>query len=250
MRPAQNADERLRQIYDMLREVLEPPSSGGELGDSRWHAPPLPLNVDGRTSATDLLSWWFRPPSGEESAWNQYFGGSESSSTRTVAKPGEAPKTKTAVEAAERNTDPRAVLRALVDWPKDELANEDAECGIETFYNFLHAFGRRDVAAAMQHIAEDYHVFEDDREIDRHDLRSMLESLLESLHGFELGVSLSMIPEPLGHPYGIVTYAEIQIDARRLQDGVKRNLVERRLVLLQKQADFSWKISAFSKPRS
>lgn len=250
MPPAQNADEQLRRIYHILRDAFEPPSSGSEPDDSRWHAPPLPLNVDGRTSATDLLSWWFRPPSAQESAWNQYFGDSEGSSSRAIAKPGEAPKTKTVAEAAERNTDSRAALRALVDWPKDELANEDAECAIEIFYNFLHAFGRKDVAAAMQHIAEDYHVFEDDREIDRHDLRSMLESLLESLHGFALDVSLSMIPEPLCHPYGIVTYAEIQIDARRPQDGVKRNLVERRLVLLQKQADFSWKISAFSKPRS
>jgi ketosteroid isomerase-like protein len=234
----------------MLREVLEPASDGSEPDDSRWHPPPLPLDVDGRTSATDLLSWWFRPPSAAESAWNQYFGDSEGFSSRALPRPGEIPKTKTAGEVAERTTDSRAALRALVDWPKDDLANEDAESAIEVFYGFLHAFGRKDVATAMQYVADDYHVFEDDREVDRHDLRGVLESLLESLYGFELDVSLSMIPEPLRHPYGIVTYAEIQLDAKRPQDGAKRGLVERRLVLLQKQADFNWKISAFSKPRS
>lgn len=246
-------DERLRQIYEMLREVVEPSSKGVEprveSDDSGWHVPPLPLDVDGRTSATDLLSWWFRPPSAEESAWSQYFGDSQASSSRPVPKPGETPTHKT-TQATQRNAASRVAMGALIDWPKDNLANEDAESAIEVFYGFLHAFGRKDIAAAMQYVAEDYHVFEDDREIDRRDLTGLLESLLESFRGFELDLSLSMVPEPLRHPYGIVTYAEIQLDATRAEDGAKRNLVERRLVLLQKQPDFSWKISALSKPRS
>jgi ketosteroid isomerase-like protein len=207
--------------------------------------------MDGRTSATDLLSWWFRPPSGEESSWNRYFGDSQGLSSRAIAVPGgTAVKTETAREGQELDVNLRAVVRAWVDWPEEDLSNEDAEAAIEAFYGFIHAFGRKDIPTAMQYVAEDYHVLEDDREVDCHDLSSRLEALLESLHGFEFDVSLTMAPEPLRHPYGIVIYAEIQIDARRPQDGVKRNIVERRLILLREQADSAWKISAFSKPRN
>lgn len=242
-------EERLQQIYEMLREMVQSSSDGIEPDESGSPALPLPLDVGGRMSATDLLSWWFRPPTAAEGAWNQYFGEPEGSSARAISKPGQAAKANPST-AADRKADSQAALRVLVDWPNDDLANEDADTAIEVFYGFLHAFGRKDIASAMQFIAEDYHVFEDDREVDGGDLSTLLESLIESLHGFEFAVSLAMIPEPLRHPYGIVIYVEIQIDARRAQDGAKRNLLERRLVLLQKQADFSWKIAAFSKPRN
>jgi len=251
MPTAQNADERLRQIYQLLRETLEPSSNGDETDETRWHAPPLPLDLDGRTSATDLLSWWFRPPSGEESSWNRYFGDAKGSSARAIPKPTEAVTTETAIADPELDIHSRAALRALVDWPTDELSNDDAEVAIEVFYGFLRALGRNDITEAMLHVAEDYHVFEDDREVDRGDLRCSLEVLLDSMQGYEFDVTLATVPEPLGHPYGIVMYAEIQIDAIRAQDGAKRNIVERRLVLLQwQQADSTFKIAAFSKPRS
>jgi len=252
MPAAQNADERLRQIYQLLRETLEPSSNGDEVDETRWHAPPLPLDLDGRTSATDLLSWWFRPPSGEESPWNRYFGDAKGSSVRAIPEPGVAPvKTEVAKAGPERDVYSREAIRALVDWPTDELSNENAEIAVEVFYGFLRALGRNDIVGAMQYVAEDYHVFENDKEVDRWDLRSSLEVLLDSMQGFEFDVTLATAPEPLGHPYGIVMYAEVQIDAKRPQDGAKRNVVERRLVLLQwQQADATFKIAAFSKPRS
>jgi hypothetical protein len=98
----------------------------------------------------------------------------------------------------------------------------------------------------MQFVAPDYHTFEDDREINRDDLRNHLEALLESLHGFDFEVSLSMAPEPMQHPYGIIVYAEIQIDAVHPESRAKRNYVERRLALIQAQEDSQWRIAALS----
>jgi ketosteroid isomerase-like protein len=247
---ARNADERLREIYQLLRETLEP-SNGDAAAETRWQSPPMPLDVDGRTSATDLLSWWYRPPSGEESAWDRYFGDPKGSMARPIAPLKETRAgTSTSNSAHEEDMHSHAAVGALVDWPAEDLPNQDAEIAIEVFYAFLHALGQKDVAGAMQYVADDYHVFENDREFDRRDLRSSLEVLLESLHGSEFEVSLAMVPEPLGHPYGIVMYVEIQIDITNPRDGAKRNVLERRLVLLQKQADFAFKIAAFSKPRS
>ena len=251
MPAAQSTEDRLRQIYQLLRETLEPSEISDGTEEARWHAPPLLVNVDGRTSATDLLSWWFRPPSEMESGWRRYFGDAEGPSTRSISDPSASPVKNEILPAHPRqDAQIQVAMRALADWPNDDLPNEDAEMAIGVFYGFLHAFGRKDIAEAMQYVAEDYHVFEDDREVDRQDLRSSLEALLELFHGFKLDVSLAMVPEPLGHPYGVVVYAEIQIDATNPQDGAKRNMVEPRLVLLQKQADSNFRISAFSKPRS
>jgi hypothetical protein len=58
-----------------------------------------------------------------------------------------------------------------------------------------------------------------------------------------------LVPEPVKHPYGIIIYAEIQIDATEAGTGRKRNLVDRRLVLLERQSADNWKIVALSKVR-
>jgi hypothetical protein len=235
-------EERLEQIYSLLRETLTP--LGEQEADPGWYAPPMPpIHPGSKLSATDLLSWWFRPPTASRSAWDAYFGESPPVQKSAAAAPQPA--------ATASATDPisRAAIRALLPVEENELASEEADRATEVFYEFLHAFGRRDIDAAMQYIADDYHTFEDDREVDRGDLRSRLEALLDGLHGYDFAVSLATVPEPLLHPYGVVMSVEIQIDGVHPRTSAKRNLLDKRLVLLQCHSQDQWKIASMGKVR-
>ena len=57
------------------------------------------------------------------------------------------------------------------------------------------------------------------------------------------------MPEPLLHPYGVVMSVEIQIDGVHQQTKAKKNVVDKRLVLLQYHAQDQWKIAALGKVR-
>ena len=244
MEPRQFSEQRLEQIYQLLREALSPPETPAP-GEPGWYSQPLPpIDPGSRLSATDLLSWWFRPPTASRDPWSSYFG---EQSAGPVTR--ELPREET--RAAKATTDPisRAAIRALLPASEEELSREDADGAMESFYEFLHAFGRHDVEAAVQYVAEDYHTFEDECEVNRDQLRNRLEALLASLDGYALEVSLSMVPEPISHPYGIIMYVEIQVDAIHAETGVKRNIVDRRLALLQRQVDGKWKIAALGKVR-
>jgi len=235
-------EDRLEQIYSLLREALTPVEQ--EEGDAGWYAPPMPpIDPGSKLSATDLLSWWFRPPTASRNPWDAYFG--ESS---PAPKPAATAPQRTSVPGA---TDPisRAAIRSLLPVEENELASEEADRATEVFYEFLHAFGRRDIDGAMQYIADDYHTFEDDREVGRGDLRSRLEALLDALHGYDFAVSLTTVPEPLLHPYGVVMSVEIQIDGVHPRNGAKRNFLDRRLVLLQCHPQDQWKIASMGKVR-
>jgi ketosteroid isomerase-like protein len=129
--------------------------------------------------------------------------------------------------------------------PDERLPEESAEAAVETLYEFLHAIGRRDVEAAMDLTAEDYHVMEDDVEVDRLGLRQRLEALLDSLRGWSLEASLAVAPEPLHHPYGVLIAADIQLDAAH-RDGSKRSRLERRVALLRQDGEGEWRIHALS----
>jgi ketosteroid isomerase-like protein len=196
-----------------------------------------------------LLSWWFQPPTGRKDGWNRYFGETEPA-LRSVGKDTVSTASKKD-DAARRESDiaSRAALTALLPDSGDELATEDADAATEAFYEFLHAFGRGDIEYAMQFVADDYHVLEDDHEVDRNDLRCRLESLLASLHGYEIDVSLASVPHPLSHPYGVLIYAEIQVEGVRTAEPSRRSVVEHRVVLLQRQGEDGWKIAAMSRPR-
>jgi len=137
--------------------------------------------------------------------------------------------------------------RVLAHDPADNLADDQADAAVTCLYDFLHALGRRDVEAALSHVAEDYHTLEEDREVDRLGLRQQVESLLDSLRGWELAVSLAEAPEALAHPYGILIYTEIQIDAHHPLENLRRSLVDRRLALLRHQGDQGWAIAALSR---
>jgi hypothetical protein len=236
------SDERLEQIYSLLREALTPQEE--QEADRAWYTPSIPpIDPGSKLSATDLLNWWFRPPTASQNRWDLYFGDSAPvhESVKVTLPP--------APPASPADPISRAAVRALLPVEENELASEDADRATETFYEFLHAYGRRDIDAAMQYIADDYHTFEDDRELDRGDLRNRLEALLDALHGYDFEVSLTTVPESLLHPYGVVMSVEIQIDGVHPQTKVKKNILDKRLVLLQCQAQDKWKIAALGKVR-
>jgi hypothetical protein len=239
------AEERLRQAYELLRDLLEQDADSSPRESAIAYLPPLPpIDPGSRLSATDLLSSWFRPPSGHADPWQSFFRKYEAS----AATPLPALPTPNPVPAF-AGPPYKGVMRALFPEDEDELASDDADAAVEAFYEFLHAFGRHDIDGAMRFVAADYHTFADDLEIDRGDLRNHLEALLESLHGWNFEVSLSMAPEPMAHPYGIIIYAEIQIDAVHPVSSAKRNYVERRLALVQLQEDSQWRLAALSPVR-
>lgn len=240
-----HSDERLRQAYEVLRDLFEEGGQSPTRESAIAYLPPLPpMDPGSRLSATDLLSSWFRPPSGHADPWRNFFRKYEPESAAAVMAP------QSVNAAAVSAPAPQAVMRALFPETEDELSSEDADAAIETLYEFLHAFGRHDIEGAMKFVAADYHTFADDLEINRDDLRNHLEALLESLHGWNFEVSLSMAPEPMPHPYGIIIYAEIQIDAVDPGSKAKRNFVERRLALVQVQEDSQWRLTALSPVRS
>jgi hypothetical protein len=241
-------EERLRRLYELLDDLLDERDEGRAEDESPWYEPsPPPLASGANLSATDLLSWWFRPPSGKKgNAWDTYFGDSRLAPGAPVDVQEVEPKPDT---SAASQIVSKSVWQALIPETEDRLASEDAEAAVEVFYQFLHAFGRGDIEGALQWVSEDYHVIEDDQESDRNGLRCRLESLLDSLHGWEIEVSLSAPPEPLAHPYGIVIYAEIQIDGTKPGAMAARSQVEHRLVLLEKAGEAGWKIVALSRPR-
>lgn len=242
------AEERLRQAYEVLRDLLEQDADSSPHESAIAYLPPLPpIDPGSRLSATDLLSSWFRPPSGHADPWQNFFRKYEAAAPSPLPPP--QPANFVAAAPAPIAHSPKGVTRALFPEAEDEMASDDADAAVEAFYEFLHAFGRHDVDGAMKFVAADYHTFADDLEIDRNDLRNHLEALLESLHGWNFEVSLSMAPEPMAHPYGIVIYGEIQIDAVHPLSNAKRNYVERRLALVQLQEDSQWRLAALSPVR-
>ncbi len=246
-----NSDDRLMRAYEALRDVFESANETGEVDPPPFYAPALPpVDPGSRLSATDLLSWWFRPPSAQKDPWQSFFARfTESSGAATGAPSAPAPGETHAGWAGLHNASPKALARVLFPEPEDDLASEDADAAIEVFYEFLHAFGRHDIDGAMQYVSEDYHTFENDCEMNRADLRNALTALLDSLHGWNFTVSLSMVPEALRHPYGVIVYAEIQVDGVHPATREKRNLVERKLVRLEQQTDSAWRIAALSPVR-
>lgn len=233
------SEQRLQQAYEILRDLFEQSEDRVEETSHIAYLPVLPpVDPGSRLSATDLLSSWFRPPTGHDDPWKNFFNKFEPHSSSA--------STTTPAAASVHVHTPKALLKALFPEQEEDLSNEDADSAIEVLYDFLHALGRHEVETAMTFVADDYHSFEDDREIDRNDLRNMLDALLESLEGWSFDISLSTVPEPLRHPYGIIVYAEIQIDAVQPGTNAKRNIVDRRLVLLQVQSNSIWRLSALS----
>jgi hypothetical protein len=240
-------EEQLARAYEALRELFAQPESGDAGNEPAFYAPHLPpVELGSRLSATDLLSWWFRPPSGQKDPWESFFAQTADAASPSPAALPPASGAEQPAWGAGQRPSPRALMRALFPEPFDEMESDDADAAIGVFYEFLHAFGRHDIGAAMEYVAEDYHTFEDDCEVNRSELQNRLHRLLESLAGWNFEVSLSMVPEAIRHPYGIVVYAEIQIDGVHPVSLAKRNTVERRLALMQQHGNSAWRIAALS----
>jgi len=243
-------EDRLRRAYELLSDIFEKPAAEDESGAPPWYAPPLPPIAAGtRLSATDLLSCWFRPPTGRRGGWDWYFG--DNTPAPGMKKPAGGQDRDQVAEPAASATGKavEAAQQALLPDPDDDLSSEDADQAVDVFYEFIHAFGRRDIERAMEFVADDYHIVEHDREVDRNELRCRLESLLESFHGWDIEVSLASPPQPLSHPYGILIYSEIQIDAMKPDSDSRRSLLERRVALMEHDRKSGFKIAALGQPR-
>lgn len=242
-------DDKLRRVYELLREVFDEPSEDQPDSDDVWHTPSLPpVGSGAQLSATDLLGWWFRPPSGKKNGWDDYFPDSPALEAAPVDAH-QAHSTKAASPSSASRIVANTIRQAMLPETDDHLNDEDSEAAVDVLYAFLHAFANGDIEGALQWVSGDYHVIEDDQEIDRNGLRRRLEYLLDSLDGFDIEVSLSTPPEPLPHPYGIVMYVEIQIDGHKHGQNAVRSQVEHRLALFEKQGEQGWKIAALSRPR-
>lgn len=227
-------DSRLEQAIALLSDVLgNRPADGPAL--TPWQRPPAPaLTAGGRVSATDRLSWWFRPSVDGRDPWESYF------EPAPLAEPVAAPPGPRAEPPGRR-----AALRLLLAEPDEELIESDAEAVVACLYDFVHAIGRGDVTAAIDEcVAPEYHVLEHDVEVDRDGLAAQLHAQLQPLRGWEVDVSLVEIPEPILHPVGILVYAELQIEAAK--DGARRTFLHRRLAVFRQGRDRRWRISALS----
>jgi ketosteroid isomerase-like protein len=229
----------LEQAIALLSDVLEDRQSG-DAGFAPWREPlarsPL-LQV--RVSATDRLSWWFRPSTGGRDPWHDYF---DAAPQPRVTEPALMPaEPSPGAEAPGR----RAALRLLLAEPDEEMIDSEADAVVTCLYDFVHALGRGDVRAAIDDcVAPDYHVMENDVEVDRDGLAAQLHAELDRLRRLELAASLVEIPEPILHPAGILVYAELQLEASRGSD--RQTIVHRRLAVFRQGRDRRWRISALS----
>lgn len=250
-------DARLALVFDLLRSLMQSPS-GADMpgGAGAWGFVPPPGLPSEEMSATDLLNWWFRPLSAAANPWDDYLG--KSLHTTPLAPSWPAAPASGAWQAGAPPTPPPGPsspwldLEMFAGTPEEQFADEHSAAAVDCLYAFAHALGRRDVEMAMSCIAADYHVFADDGETDRLGVRQQIESLLDSLRGWDMEVSIADIPVPVFYQERILIYVEFQIEAYRPEDDLRRLLVDHRVVLFEQEgAKREWLISAMSpvKPR-
>lgn len=251
---ADGADTSLGRAIVVLRGMLaQLEASDDQL--TPWRGAPARPVFQGRVSATDQLSWWFRPASGRDDPWDAFFSDEEHGAVPGprawppagvgVPAAGPAGRHDGTGPAAELPSD-RTSLRMLLAEPEEELVDGDAESVVTCLYDFVHALGRRDVDAAMACVAPDYHALEDDREIDADGLAARIRALLDSLHGWEAEVFLVEIPQPVLHPAGILVPVEIHVDAREPGTDARRSILDNRIAVFARQPDHGWRIAALA----
>lgn len=241
---ATSLDSRLRDVQALLANILEEARGSGSASPSHWELPILPPpDAEGQLSSTDLLNWWFRAPQSRAAGWDAYFkpiGGDETPS------PPPSP-------AASPIADPESVrdgwseLSVLFPEPEEHLAEEHAQASVDCLYDFLHAVGQRDVAAASALIDDAFHTIEAGEEVDKLKFTNGLRAQIDELRNWDYDVSLGVAPEPVNHPYGVLIHAIIQFDAVNRLDGSKRGRVECRVAILRQVDGGSWKIAGMPK---
>ena len=229
-----------------------------DFDQSHWELPvPPPPDAEGQFTSTDLLNWWFQG-AGPGKDWDDYFERSEAGEAPAPRRghggaPREARRGRAAGERDVRHAPPgatardaRASLGHLLPEPEVQLADEHAQAAVDCLYGFIHAFGRREVEAAMEHVSEEYHAMEGDTEIDRLGFRQHLEAIIDRLRSVELVVSLAEAPEPLLHEVGVLIDAWIQIDSYGA-DGARACWLEHRVAVLHEERDGRWRMRALGK---
>ena len=266
MATEKDLDPHLEAALDLLRSALGGSSTATPAQPrpaesiNPWPMPLVPPpSFDGRMSATDLLNGWFRPTSGMADPWEDFF--SRPPQPAAPHMPGvavwaAAPTTRATHGAMAAPVAPAAgatnwtEVRSLfaLESAEDHLDDAHAQAVVDCLYDYVHAIGSRDVDAAMDLVADDYHVLAGDVETDRAGLRRELEALVDSLSGWEFDIALTQIPTPLPHPYGVLVYAEIGVDAHHARDGLWRSFVRRQVALFEHQPDGAreWKLAALS----
>jgi len=247
---------KLEEVISFLHGLI---SGENELDEGilPWMQAYMPAPVlGGRISATDRLSWWFRPAAGGNEGWDRFFDSSSTISEMLGDRKGFRPvedsffsqPSSPQFHSPPENVSPSgpwADLRLILSEPESELLDEDAEAVVTCLYDFIHAIGRGNIQEAISCISEDYHSLEDDREVDRLGLVQQITALLDSLRGWDFDISLVEIPHPILHPKAILVYAETQIDAINRKDGARRIILERRIAVFQQQ-NREWLITALS----
>ncbi len=235
-------DARLEQAFALLKSILQD-TGEMEIPLTPWEETHMPFpQVSGRLSATDRLSWWFRPAQSQGDPWDDYFSTNTSRQLNYTRLPqiDKAPEPPPTPPTSWNN------LRLLLDEQEEEMLDEDADTVTECLYNFIHAIGRGDLAKAMTFVAPDFHSMEDDQEIDQTGLENKLRFLLDSLRGWDFNISLVEIPQPILYPDAILIYAETQIDAVNQSDDSRQTILERRIAVFQQQPDDNWLLAALS----
>jgi ketosteroid isomerase-like protein len=250
MDPNTSVDVRLAQAIALLRSVLSD-NDETDYGVTPWQDPLVPAApMSGRVSATERLNWWFRPARAGEDAWDSFF---EDADISGVAVPKRAARSgsdtlprSAAARDDEKTLGPLADLRLVLTEPEEELFDADADAVVTCLYDFVHAIGRRDIAAAMACVAPDYHTMESDREVDYVGLGVQLKSILDGLRGWEIETSLVEIPEPVLYPGAILIYAVLQIEGYKHETRERQTVVHRRVAVFRQQSDHSWRLAALS----
>jgi len=241
---ATSLDSRLRDVQALLGSILEEARGPGSASPSHWELPILPPpDADGQLSSTDLLNWWFRAPQSRAAGWDAYFkpiGGEETNAVHP------SPATSPAANA-EPIRDGWSELSVLFPEPEEHLAEEHAQASVDCLYDFLHAVGQRDVAAASALIDDAFHTIEAGEEVDKLKFTNGLQAQIDELRNLDFEVSLGVAPEPVSHPYGVLIHAIIQFDAVNRLDGSKTGRVERRVAILRQLDSGAWKIAGMPK---
>jgi len=192
------------------------------------------------SSATDLLISWL--PQSEDSSdtassneiWDRYFG---NSGGERLSVP-HAPHMRRPARDSEII---RPSVAALEPW---EI--EAAESSVDCLFRFLRALEKCDISAAMACVSTDYHVVDDDGEIDRPRLQLDLEKLVDEWCGAGVQISTTEVPDPVFHPAGVLISGTIQIDFTEQYPARVSQLISRIFVFSKSSRD-EWRLSAIVK---
>ena len=245
-----SVDGRVAQAIALLRSVLYDRDEADN-GMAPWQDPLVPAtSMGGRVSATERLNWWFRPTRAGEDAWDSFFadvGISGLPGPEMAARSVQAtllPRREAPARDDDKALGSLVDLRLVLAEPEEELFDADADAVVTCLYDFVHAIGRRDIAAAMACVAPDYHTMEGDHEVDYVGLGVQLKSILDRLRGWEIETSLVEIPEPVLYPGAILVYAYLQIEGYKHETRERQTIVHRRVAVFRQQSDHSWRLAA------